>query len=338
MGKKSPTYKDSGVDIAAGDLAVERIKEKVRRTFDDRVLTNIGGFGGLYSLKDYPAREPVLVSATDGVGTKLKIAFMMDKHDTVGIDAVAMCVNDVITCGARPLFFLDYIGTGKLKPDVVESIVDGLAEGCIQAGCALIGGEMAEMPGVYSEGEYDLVGFSVGMIDRDGIIDGAAIREGDRVLGLASSGLHSNGFSLVRRVVFEMKKLKPEDRVEDFERPLGEVLLEPTRIYAGIVRELTEKFAVRGLAHITGGGLEGNIIRILPPGLAPKLDWGGWDVPPVFNFLQKAGGIEEKEMRKVFNLGIGMAVVVGPDIGDEVAAFLSERDGKCFDIGRVEAQ
>lgn len=336
MGKTPPTYKDSGVDIAAGDLAVERIKSKVRRTFNSRVMTDIGGFSGLYSLKDYPAKEPVLVSSTDGVGTKLKIAFMLNKHNTIGIDAVAMCVNDIIACGAKPLFFLDYIGTGRLKPDVIESVVEGIVEGCMRAGCALIGGEMAEMPGIYSEGEYDVVGFSVGMVDRDRIIDGRNIAHGDCILGLASSGLHSNGYSLVRRVVFEMNTFSPEDTVEGFEKKLGEVLLEPTRIYAGIIHELVENFEVAGLAHITGGGLEGNISRILPPGLALKLDWGNWDVPPVFPFIQNAGGIEEEEMRRVFNLGIGMAVVVHPGIKDDVAAFFREKDGECFEIGRVE--
>jgi len=333
------TYKNAGVDIDAGERAVELIKDKVRRTFSPRVLTDLGGFSGLFTLKDYPAAEPVLVSGTDSVGTKLKIAFMMNKHDTVGIDAVAMCVNDAITCGAQPLFFLDYIGTGKLRPETVSEILDGVVEGCLQARCALIGGEMAEMPGIYAEGEYDLVGFCVGIADRSKIIDGSTIRAGDVVLGLPSSGLHSNGFSLVRKVLFDIHGFEINKKIDELGgKALGEILLTPTRIYVDVIMKLKERFPLRGIAHITGGGLVGNIIRIIPKGLALDIHWGNWTIPPVFGFIQKAGNITDEEMRKVFNLGIGMAIIAEPETAKDIKKYLAAEGRGCYEIGAVQNQ
>ncbi|MEW6201199.1 MAG: phosphoribosylformylglycinamidine cyclo-ligase, partial [bacterium] len=303
-----------------------------------RVLTDLGGFSGLFSIKDYLADDPVLVSGTDSVGTKLKIAFMMNKHDTIGIDAVAMCVNDVITCGARPLFFLDYIGTGRLSPETINEIIDGVVEGCLQAKCALIGGEMAEMPGIYSEGEYDLVGFCVGIVDRKKIIYGTEIRAGDVILGLPSSGLHSNGFSLVRKVLFDIKGYQVSTQTEDFSCPLGDVLLEPTRIYVDVIMSLVENFPIHGIAHITGGGLIGNISRIIPLGLTADVQWGNWDIPPIFDFIQREGNISEDEMRTVFNLGVGMAVISSPETADGIIERLGRAGQMCFKIGLVRGK
>jgi phosphoribosylformylglycinamidine cyclo-ligase len=310
--KKKLTYKDAGVDIQAGDKTVDMIKDHCRATFIPGVLSGIGGFGGLFSLKESGFEDPVMVSGTDGVGTKLKLAFALDIHDTVGIDAVAMCANDVVCCGARPLFFLDYLATGRLEPGKAADVVKGIAQGCIQAGCALIGGEMAEMPGFYADGEYDIAGFCVGAVERARMIDGSAVQPGHVVMGLPSSGVHSNGFSLVRKAI-EVAGLGWTDDVPDLGTTLGRALLEPTRIYAKQVVSLIEQFDVRGIAHITGGGLEGNIVRVLPHGAALAVDWDAWPRHKIFDVIQNAGNIEEAEMRRVFNLGVGLAVIVPAD-------------------------
>ena len=328
------TYKAAGVDIAAGDRAVDLIKNIVRATYTPEVVTGIGGFGGLYSIASLGLKDPVLVSGTDGVGTKLKIAFEMDRHDTVGIDAVAMCVNDVICCGARPLFFLDYLATGRLEPEKAAAIVSGMAAGCKQAGCALIGGEMAEMPGFYADGEYDIAGFCVGAVDRGSIVDGSRIEAGDVLLGLASAGLHSNGFSLVRKVV-ELAGLDLKARLPELGAALGETLLTPTKIYTREVAALTGGFNVRGIAHITGGGLEGNVSRIIPAGLRLEIDWSAWPRPAVFDVVQQYGHVAEEEMRGVFNLGIGMVVIMPPADAEKALAGAMKSEFGLFRVGGV---
>ena len=297
------------MDIEAGDRAVDLIKETTRATFTSGVLSGIGGFGGLFSLEHLDMDDPVLVSGTDGVGTKLKVAFAMDIHDTVGIDAVAMCVNDIICCGAKPLFFLDYLGIGTLAPERAAQVVAGVAQGCKTAGCALIGGEMAEMPDIYGQGEYDLVGFSVGVVSRKRIIDGSRVKPGHAILAMPSSGVHSNGFSLIRKIV-EVAGLNYQDEIPELGGTLGAALLEPTLIYAREIQAVTGACDVLAIAHITGGGLEANINRVLPENTTANIDWSTWRRPAVFDFLQKTGDIDEEEMRHVFNLGIGMAVVV----------------------------
>ena len=303
------TYKDAGVDIDAGDLFVEKIKPYVKSTFRPEVLTHIGGFGGLFALKKY--KEPVLVSGTDGVGTKLKIAFLTRRHDTVGIDLVAMCVNDIIVQGAEPLFFLDYFATGKLKPAEHADIVKGIAEGCRQSRCALIGGETAEMPSFYGAEEYDLAGFAVGVVEKKKIIDGSKIKPGDTLIGLASSGLHSNGYSLVRKVLLETAGYGVDDRLSELgNKPLGEVLLTPTRIYAKTVMALLKEFDIRGMAHITGGGITENTPRMLPKGTAALIRKGTWEIPPIFQLIRKKAGVDDEEMYRDFNMGIGMVLAV----------------------------
>jgi len=335
--QKPITYKAAGVNIDAGEHAVELIRESAKSTFSPNVLTGLGGFSGLFSIKNLIGGDPVLVSGTDGVGTKLKLAFMADKHDTVGIDAVAMCVNDVICTGAQPLFFLDYLATGKIEPEKIAEIISGMAEGCRRAGCALIGGEMAEMPGFYADGEYDIAGFSVGLVDRSKIIDGKSIKAGDIILGLPSSGLHSNGFSLVRKIVFDAAGLGIGDAVPECEgKTVGEVLLEPTIIYADIIGALVSKTKIKGIANITGGGLEGNTIRVIPEGLSLKIDWRAWERPAVFDFLKRLGHVEEQEMRRVFNLGIGMVVVVSPEDAGEAIEIAKGRGTSLKEIGRIE--
>ncbi|QTL98445.1 phosphoribosylformylglycinamidine cyclo-ligase [Iocasia frigidifontis] len=304
------TYKDAGVDIAAGNKAISRIKEKVESTFDHQVLTGLGGFGGLYAPVLQGMEEPVLVSGTDGVGTKLKIAFMMDKHDTIGIDLVAMCVNDVLAQGARPLFFLDYLATGKLNPAKAAEIVNGIVAGCKRAGCSLIGGETAELPDFYQDEEYDLAGFVVGLVDKKEIISGEGIKAGDKIIGLPSSGIHSNGYSLVRKVFFDLANYNIEQEIEGLEMSLGEELLKPTRIYTDPVLKMLDKFSIKGIAHITGGGFLENIPRILPQGTGVVIEEGSWQIPAVFNLLQTVGDIELKEMYHTFNMGIGMILVV----------------------------
>jgi len=307
------TYRDAGVDINAGDQFVDRIKPLVRSTFRPEVLTDLGGFGGLFRLQAKKYEDPVLVSGTDGVGTKLKIAFLMDKHDTVGIDLVAMCVNDIAVSGAEPLFFLDYFATGKLAVPKAREVVAGIADGCRQAGCALIGGETAEMPSFYPDGEYDLAGFAVGVVDKPKIIDGKSIRPGDAIVGLASTGLHSNGYSLARRVFFDKAKLTVTSRLPELDRSLGEVLLTPTRIYAKQILALAREFPVKGIAHITGGGITENLPRVFPEGVRAKIDRTSWPVPPVFEALGRLGQVDREEMYRVFNMGVGLILVVPAD-------------------------
>ncbi len=331
------TYRDSGVDIDAGDEFVDRIKPLVRSTFRPEVLTDLGGFGGLFRLGTGKYQDPVLVSGTDGVGTKLKIAFLLNKHDTVGIDLVAMCVNDIVVSGAEPLFFLDYFATGKLSVSTAEEVVKGIAEGCRQAGCALIGGETAEMPSFYPDGEYDLAGFAVGVVDRSKIIDGRTIRPGDAVIGLGSSGLHSNGYSLVRRVFFEQAKLAVDSRLPELDRPLGEALLTPTRIYARQVLALAAEFPVKGIAHITGGGITENLPRIFPDGVGARIMRTGWPVPPVFEALARLGRVDREEMYRVFNMGIGLILVVAPEVAPAVLARAAQLGEQGWKIGEIVA-
>lgn len=337
IGDKGLTYADAGVDIDAGNEAVKLMKEHVKRTFRPEVLTDIGGFGGLFALNTGKYKNPVLVSGTDGVGTKLMVAMLTDKHDTIGIDAVAMCVNDVLVQGAEPLFFLDYLAVGKLVPAKVADIVKGVAEGCLQAGCALIGGETAEMPGFYGEDEYDVAGFVVGVVDRDRIIDGSKIEVGDKVIGLPSSGLHSNGYSLARKVLLEVGKKSPGDYVQEFGRTLGEEILEPTRIYVKQILPLLDKFTIKGMAHITGGGLTENIPRVLPEGKKVVLNPLAWPEKPVFRLIRQLGKIDPAEMNRTFNMGIGMVLVVSVGEAPAVLANLSARGEEAYLIGEVTA-
>ena len=329
------TYREAGVDIDAGDEFVDRIKPLVRSTFRPEVMTDLGGFGGLFRLHAKQYKDPVLVSGTDGVGTKLKIAFLMDKHDTVGIDLVAMCVNDIAVSGAEPLFFLDYFATGKLAVDKAQQVVAGIAEGCRQAGCALIGGETAEMPSMYPEGEYDLAGFAVGVVDKPKMIDGKTIKAGDAILGLASSGLHSNGYSLARRVFFDKAKLTVGARLPELDRPLGEVLLTPTRIYAKQILALAKDFPLKGVAHITGGGITENLPRILPNGVHARIDRKAWAVPPIFDVTSKLGQVERDEMFRVFNMGIGLILVVPPQSATAVLKKGAELGDHGWQIGEI---
>jgi len=332
-GDKSLTYKDAGVDIDAGNALVERIKPIVGTTIRPGVLGGIGGFGGLFELdlEKYP--QPVLVSGTDGVGTKLKLAIELGRFDTVGIDLVAMCVNDIIVQGAEPLFFLDYYATGRLDVEAGAAIVGGIAEGCRQAGAALLGGETAEMPGMYTDEDFDLAGFTVGVVNRDALIDGAAVRRGDRLLGLASSGPHANGYSLIRRILQGL----PEGAATDFEDgPIGARLLTPTRIYVRSILTLLEVCPVRAIAHITGGGLPENVNRVLPNDLDAVIDPAGWPRPAVFEFLQTHGRVAEAELLRTFNCGIGMVVVVRPDDADIARRTLEAGGETVFDIGVVE--
>jgi phosphoribosylformylglycinamidine cyclo-ligase len=329
------TYKEAGVDIDAGNEAVRLMKHHVRSTFRPEVLGDIGGFGGLFALdvKKYP--EPVLVSGADGVGTKLKIAFLMDRHDTIGQDAVAMCVNDILVQGAEPLFFLDYLAVGKLYPAKVADIVGGVAAGCRLAGCALIGGETAEMPGFYPEGEYDLAGFAVGVANRAALVDGSRTEAGDTVIGLPSAGLHSNGFSLARRVFFDRAGWTVDRYVPELGKTLGEELLVPTRIYVRPVLPLLSAVDVRGMAHITGGGLLENLPRCLPAGLGVRLDSSAWDVPPVFDLIRDLGEVPPEEMYRTFNMGIGFALVVPAAAVKEARALLREGGQESLVIGEI---
>jgi phosphoribosylformylglycinamidine cyclo-ligase len=331
------TYRQAGVDIDGGNEFVRRITPLVRATFRPEVLTDLGGFGGLFRFQADRYKEPVLVSGTDGVGTKLKVAFLMDRHDTVGIDLVAMCVNDIAVSGAEPLFFLDYLATGKLAVPRAEAIVTGIVEGCRQAGCALLGGETAEMPSFYPEGEYDLAGFAVGVVDRAALIDGSRIAPGDALVGLASTGLHSNGYSLARRVLFQEGGFSVESRLSDLDRSLGEVLLTPTRIYAKQVLALAAQFPIKGVAHITGGGLTDNLPRIFPQGCGARLARGTWPVPPIFRVIQKVGRVDEEEMHRVFNMGVGLVLVVPADQADGVIARAEELGDRAFRIGEITA-
>jgi phosphoribosylformylglycinamidine cyclo-ligase len=327
-------YKEAGVDVEAGYKAVSLMKSHVSKTMRPEVLTEIGGFGGLFSLENMKYEKPVLVSGTDGVGTKLKIAFIMDKHDTVGIDCVAMCVNDIICSGAQPLFFLDYIALGKLVPEKVEQIVKGVSEGCIMAGCSLIGGETAEMPGFYPEDEYDLAGFAVGIVDKDKIINGKRIKSGDILVGFASTGIHSNGYSLVRKI-FDISSQKLNEYNEHLGKTLGEELLAPTRIYVKTILSLMNKYAIKGIANITGGGFIENIPRMLPDGLKAVIHRGTWPVLPVFELIQKLGNVEERDMYNTYNMGIGMVLAVSPEIAPFVVAEANSLGEKAYIIGEV---
>ncbi len=332
---KPLTYADAGVDLDKADSLVESIKDIARQTRRSGVMGEIGGFGGLFSLNTDNMKNPVLVSSTDGVGTKLKLAFMTNRHDTVGIDLVAMCVNDIAVQGAKPLFFLDYLATGRLHRQTVTEIIKGVGDGCRQAGCALIGGETAEMPGFYRDGEYDLAGFAVGIVENSKIVDGSEIRPGHRIIGIASNGLHSNGYSLVRKICFEILKLKPEDYIEELGLSLGEELLRPTRIYSETIQHLLRDFPIQGLAHITGGGIVDNTLRIIPQACSIVLRKGSWEVPPVFEFLQKAGRVEDDEMMRVFNNGIGLVAVVPDSAAQEVLERLVAMGDKAWVIGEI---
>jgi phosphoribosylformylglycinamidine cyclo-ligase len=332
---KSLTYADAGVDITKANDFVGMIKNIVKKTPRSGVMSEIGGFGGLFSLNTTMYERPVLVSSTDGVGTKLKIAFMMDKHDTVGIDLVAMCVNDIAVQGAKPLFFLDYLAIGKLEISKAVDIVNGIAEGCCQANCALIGGETAEMPDMYAPGEYDLAGFTVGIVDDDKIVDGSEISVGHSLIGIGSSGLHSNGFSLVRKICFEVLKMTVDDHVPEFSKTLGEELLIPTKIYSETVRNIIRDLPVHGLAHITGGGIVDNLVRVIPDACDVVIYSKSWEIPPVFQFLKQAGNISDEEMFRTFNNGIGMIAVVPEKAVDEIILRLKALDEKCYLIGKI---
>lgn len=330
--KDAITYKDAGVDIDAGDELVERIKPHVARTHRPGVLAGLGGFGALFELPLERWRQPVLVSGTDGVGTKLRLAIQTGRHDTIGIDLVAMCVNDVVVQGAEPLFFLDYYATGKLSVEVAEAVVKGIVEGCLQAGAALIGGETAEMPGMYAPGDYDLAGFCVGIVEKDAIVDGRGTRAGDVLIGLPSSGAHSNGYSLIRKLL-ERAKATPETRLG--EDNLYDALLAPTRIYVKPILALLAQVPVRGIAHITGGGLTENLPRVLPAGMEALLDVNAWQRPAVFEWLQRVGNLDDAQMYRTFNCGIGMTVCVSPDHLDRAMATLRASGAEPVVIGEV---
>lgn len=329
-------YKQAGVDIEAGYEAVTRMKKHVARTMRPEVMGGLGGFGGLFDLSAVNVKNPVLVSGTDGVGTKLMLAFQLDKHDTIGVDAVAMCVNDVVVQGAEPLYFLDYIACGKAVPERIEAIVKGIADGCEQAGCALVGGETAEMPGMYDDTEYDLAGFTVGVVEKERLINGSNIQPGNVLIGLSSSGIHSNGYSLVRKIVFEKGKLDLDTKYEGLSRTLGEELLTPTKIYVKPILEVLKKFDINGMAHITGGGFIENIPRMLPEGLQAEVDYGTWPIPPIFDLLQEVGELNRKEMFNIFNMGIGMVLAINEEILPEVVKILESNGEKAYLIGRVK--
>ncbi|MFH1155259.1 MAG: phosphoribosylformylglycinamidine cyclo-ligase [Pseudomonadota bacterium] len=332
---ESLTYADAGVDISKANELVQKIKKLAKSTPRSGVMGEIGGFGGLFSLNTGNYQHPVLVSSTDGVGTKLLIAIKMGKHDTIGIDLVAMVVNDIIVQGAKPLFFLDYFAMGKLDNAIAAVVIEGIAKGCTEAQCALIGGETAEMPGLYQEGDYDLSGFGVGIVDNSKLIDGSEIRHGHQLIGLASSGVHSNGFSLVRKICFDKCGYDVKSRIPDLGKPLGEELIIPTRIYCSQVLSLARDLPVHGLAHITGGGIDENIIRVIPEACKVLVRKGSWEIPPVFKFLQKAGGVSDAEMHRTFNNGIGMIAVVPEDSTQEVMDRLAAMGEKAFHIGEI---
>ncbi|MCL2383308.1 MAG: phosphoribosylformylglycinamidine cyclo-ligase [Oscillospiraceae bacterium] len=330
------SYKEAGVDVTAGYKSVELIKKSVQSTHDKGVLTDIGGFGGLYAPNMEGISEPVLVSGTDGVGTKLKLAFLMDKHNTIGQDCVAMCVNDIICAGAKPMFFLDYLALGKNIPEKVADIVEGIADGCKMAECSLVGGETAEMPGFYPEGEYDLAGFAVGMVDKKDIIDSSTINVGDKLIGIASSGVHSNGFSLVRKV-FEVNKENLNQYVEGLGKTLGEELLTPTKIYVKPMLELLRQIEVKGISHVTGGGFYENLPRMLREGVSLEVQKESYPVLNIFKLLQEKGNVPEKDMYGTFNMGIGMALIVAEEDADKAVEILNEQGEKAYIIGKVTA-
>ena len=332
---QSLTYKEAGVDVLEGAKAVNMMKEHVNKTLTSNVLGGLGGFSGLFELDLEGYKKPVLVSGTDGVGTKLKLSFMMDKHDTVGIDCVAMCVNDILCQGAKPLFFLDYVATGKLSSDKIANVVKGISDGCVDAGCALVGGETAEMPGFYGDGEYDLAGFTVGIVDKDKIIDGSKIEEGDVLIGLPSSGIHSNGYSLVRKLFFEKCNYDVNEHIEELGETLGAALIKPTRIYVKPCLDVIDQHEVKGMVHVTGGGFHENIPRILPEGLGVDIDLKAWDVPAIFNLMQKLGNISTEEMFKTFNMGIGMILIASSEEAESIVQHLNNSNEKAYVIGSV---
>jgi phosphoribosylformylglycinamidine cyclo-ligase len=334
----SLTYQEAGVDIDKANRLVNRIRQITKEAPRSGVIAGIGGFSGLYSLDVSQYDDPVLVTSTDGVGTKLKVASMMDKHDTVGIDLVAMCVNDIAVQGAKPLFFLDYLSMGTLKLETAEAIIRGIVAGCKIAKCALIGGETAEMPGTYAGDDYDLAGFVVGMVDNGKIVDGSEIGVGHKLIGIASSGLHSNGYSLVRKICFEKLKLKVDEKIDDLGRTIGEELLEPTKIYSEILRHLLRDFPIHGIAHVTGGGIVDNLPRALPKSCKAVIEDGSWEMPPVFDFLQKEGKLSDREMQRTFNNGIGMILVVPADTATNIVEFLGAMNEKAYVIGEIVAR
>jgi len=328
-------YQKAGVDINLGNTFIDRIKPLIRQTFSPEVITDIGGFSGLFRLDPSAYSEPVLVSSTDGVGTKLKVAQLLGEHRTVGIDLVAMSVNDIVVQGARPLFFLDYLATGRLDLETQTAIVKGIVAGCQQAGCALIGGETAEMPGMYPVGEYDLAGFVVGIVEKDKIINGSKIAPGDRIIGLASSGLHSNGYSLVRKIFFEDLRIDPRECISELGLPLGEELLKPTRIYVRSILSLIKDYPINGMAHITGGGITDNLPRILPANCRARIIQDSWKIPLIFSLIKRMGKVSEKEMHQVFNNGLGMILVVPDGRTQEIISRLEGSGEKCFLIGEI---
>lgn len=329
------TYRDAGVDTKEGERAVQLMKPHVKKTFNPQVLTGLGSFGSLFQPDLTGITHPVLVSGTDGVGTKLKIAFLMDRHDTVGQDCVAMCVNDILCQGAKPLFFLDYIATGKVKAEKIADIVKGIADGCLEAGCALVGGETAEMPDFYTEGEYDMAGFAVGVVDREKIIDGSRIAEGNKIIGIASSGIHSNGYSLVRTLCFDRLGMSVDDNIAELGTTLGEALLTPTKIYSKACNAVLSQVQVNGIVHLTGGGFYENIPRVIPAGLGVRIVRDSWEAPPLFPYLQTKGDIAEKEMFSTFNMGIGMMMMVTADEAENVRELLLAAGEKAWIIGEV---
>ena len=329
------TYRDAGVDIDAGNESVSLIKDAVRATYRSEVMGDLGGFGGLFALNTKDYKEPVLVSGTDGVGTKLRLAFLLNKHDTIGQDAVAMCVNDILVQGAEPLFFLDYLAVGKLEPMQVAEVVTGVARACKESGCALIGGETAEMAGFYPIGEYDIAGFSVGVAERSKLITPARVKAGDVLLGLPSSGVHSNGYSIVRKIVFERKGFKGDEYIEELGQTIGEELLTPTRLYPRICLPLIREFDIHGMVHITGGGFYENIPRALPEHMGAEVNGAAWTIPPVFRLLQEWGNVDWTEMYRTFNMGIGMVLIVSSDEADRITAQLNAQNETVYHIGHV---
>jgi len=334
--KRKDSYAEAGVDIEAGKTFVEIIKPIASKTFKSNVLSDIGGYAGLYSLSLGNIKKPILVSSTDGVGTKLKIAFMLNKHDTIGIDLVAMCVNDILVQGATPLFFLDYLSMGKLNRDTAVEIIKGISRGCKEAKCALIGGETAEMPGFYAKEEYDLAGFAIGLVDNDQIIDGSEIAIGHQLVGIGSSGLHSNGYSLVRKILFDTLKMSVNDYVDEFGRTVGEELLEPTTIYAKTLNPLIKNFHIYGISHITGGGITENLPRILPTNCKAVIRQSSWTLQPIFHFIKKAGNLTEEEMIRTFNNGIGLILVVAENDVQDIMQQIQVMGEKAYQIGWIE--
>ncbi len=332
--EKKLTYRDAGVDIDAGNLSVKLIKDSVKATYRPEVLGDLGGFGGLFAMST-KYKEPVLVSGTDGVGTKLRLAFILDKHDTIGQDAVAMCVNDILVQGAEPLFFLDYLAVGKLEPEQVADVVKGVANACKESGCALIGGETAEMAGFYAEGEYDIAGFAVGAVEKSKIITSEKVKAGDVILGLPSSGVHSNGYSLVRKIVFDVKGFKGDEYIDELGKTIGEELLTPTRLYPKSCLPLIEKYDIHGMVHVTGGGYYENIPRALPENMGAEIDATSWPVPPIFNLLKEWGNVDWHEMYRTFNMGIGMIIIASADEAEKIKADLQARNEAVYEIGKV---